>query len=413
MGGHVSAEGLGKLFRRYDPHRPRSLRRLLTQPPRLPRRAERFWALRDIGFSVASGEMLGIVGRNGSGKSTLLRLLGKVLRPDAGTLHTSGRIGGLLDLNVGMHDELSGRDNVLIGSVIAGLTKREAERRMDAIVAFGQLEDYIDAPVRTYSSGMRLRLGFSTAIHAAPDVLLIDEVLSVGDMAFQAQCYERIRELRAKGMAIILVTHDMSQVEQLCDRALWLDGGSTVVDGTPEVVIGEYEARMQARTRDKTPQALPDRQLPGGIELRAGENRFGSQELAIARVSIQDANGAERSVFQVGEAITVHIEMQGEGKESPIVSLALSPMQDDGEPAILDINTKMDEVALPRERLRNVRLELDRLDLSPGEYAVSIGLHDQNWDYAYDYHWRAYPIKIEGAAKTSAVLNPPRRWVLD
>ena len=145
--GRICAQGVGKQFRRYDPHRPRSLRRLLTQAPRLPRRADKFWALQDIDLTVAPGEMVGVVGRNGSGKSTLLRLVGGVLRPDAGTLEISGRIGGLLDLNVGMHEELSGRDNALIGSVIAGLTRREAERRLPQIIEFSQLGEHIDAPV--------------------------------------------------------------------------------------------------------------------------------------------------------------------------------------------------------------------------------------------------------------------------
>ena len=410
--GGICAQGVGKQFRRYDPHRPRSLRRLLTQAPRLPRRADKFWALQDIDLTVAPGEMVGVVGRNGSGKSTLLRLVGGVLRPDAGALEISGRIGGLLDLNVGMHEELSGRDNALIGSVIAGLTRREAERRLPQIIEFSQLGEHIDAPVRTYSSGMKLRLGFATAIHAEPDVLLIDEVLSVGDMAFQARCYERIRKLRERGMAILLVTHDMSQVEKLCDRAVWLDRGTMVAEGEPKAVTLEYTAKMHARTMDSTPTNVPTRRLPGGIELKAGENRFGSQEYTIDRLRLTDRDEVEQVQVRVGDPLLLHIEMSADSSEVPIVGVSLTLADDPDATAVLDLNTQVDEVAPPNNGERGkLRLEIDRLDLPPGDYLLSIGLYAPNWEYAYDFHWRSYPLTISGQHQVAGVLNPPRRWV--
>ncbi|MEW6421922.1 MAG: ABC transporter ATP-binding protein, partial [Deinococcota bacterium] len=221
MQGWIEVREVSKRFRRYRRDRPRTLKEWVLSGLRTLEPDEVFWGLRDVSFEVEPGQMVGLIGHNGAGKSTLLRLIGGVGRPDSGSIRTRGRIGALLDLGAGFHPDLSGRENVFILGVIAGLTRREVARRFDAIVAFAELEAFIDQPLRTYSSGMEMRLAFAVAAHTDPNILLIDEVLAVGDLAFQRKCTERIRQFREDGCTIVIVTHDMTQARELCDRVLW------------------------------------------------------------------------------------------------------------------------------------------------------------------------------------------------
>lgn len=410
MAGSVEVRNLGKRFVRYEQQRPRTIKEHMMQGLRRSRISDRFWALRDVNLDVRPGKMLGVIGHNGSGKSTLLRMIGGIMRPDVGTIRTSGRISGLLELNAGMHPELSGRDNILIGGVIAGMTRREVLARMDEIIAFAELEEFIESPVRTYSSGMRMRLGFAVAIHTDPGVLLIDEVLSVGDMAFQAKCLERIRQHRNQGSAIILITHDLSQVEKLCDDALWLRGGQIVGQGAPDVLVGEYRAAMAQQTRDRTPIDLPERVTSSGVALRVHENRFGSLELEIEEVSLRNRSGHPVRSVEAGSPLAVHVRLGGAAGLTPIVGISIGTA--DGE-NIVDLNTLTDEVVMPATTQgSSIRLELDRLDLAPGEYFVDVGLYHPSWDYAYDYHWRVYPLEVTDKVRTGGMMSPPRRWIV-
>jgi lipopolysaccharide transport system ATP-binding protein len=236
----MTTSQLNKRFRRYHPERPWTLQEALLRGLRRTRPVERFWALRDVSFRIAPGRMVGIVGANGSGKSTLLRLIGSIGRPDDGVVKVHGQIGALLDLGTGFHPELTGRENVFVSAVVAGLTRREVCERFDAIVAFAELEDFIDSPLRTYSSGMQMRLGFAIAVHVEPDILLIDEILSVGDMAFQHKSFERIAAFKARGCTIIVVSHDMTCIRDLCDEALWLQTGRLLAHGAAAEVVEQY-----------------------------------------------------------------------------------------------------------------------------------------------------------------------------
>jgi lipopolysaccharide transport system ATP-binding protein len=227
---------------------------------------EWFWALRDVSFSVSPGRMTGVIGPNGAGKSTLLQLIGGVGRPDEGSVQAYGRIGALLDLGAGFHPELTGRENVFINGVISGLTRHEVAQQFDSIVAFAELDEFIDSPLRTYSSGMQMRLGFAVAVHIVPDILLIDEVLAVGDLAFQNKCLERIAHFKAQGCAILFVSHSTNSIQQFCEEALWLHQGKLVAYGPAEVVAGQYVAEMSAETRRPTPAAQPVMHPPMGEE---------------------------------------------------------------------------------------------------------------------------------------------------
>ena len=242
----VIVRGLGKHYRRYHQDRPWTLQEVFQRGFRGLKPAEYFWALRQINFAVAPGRMVGVIGRNGAGKSTLLRLLGSVGRPDEGRVTVHGRINALLDLGAGFHPDLTGRENVFISGVINGLTRREVSKEFDSIVAFSELEDFIDSPLRTYSTGMQMRLAFAVATHTNPEVLLIDEVLGVGDLAFQRKCLERIAQFKADGCTIILVTHDNGFVAKLCDEALWLHAGRLMAHGPADEVASRYIAGAES-----------------------------------------------------------------------------------------------------------------------------------------------------------------------
>ena len=408
MKGRVRAHGLGKSFIRSSQPRPLSLKEsLLRRGRREP--VERVWAVRNISLDVGPGQMLGVIGHNGAGKSTLLRLLGGVMDPTEGKLEITGRIQGLLDLSVGMHSELSGRENIIIGGVIAGLTRREIAARYDEIVEFAELEEFIDAPFRTYSSGMRLRLGFAIASHVRPEVLLIDEVLSVGDLNFQAKCLERVTAIKREGCAVVLISHDLDQVAQLCDHAIWLRRGSLVSSGHPKAIVDDYKSAMSVQSRASTPNAMAERVLADGTSLRGHENRFGSQEWEIEAVTLCDKQGNEMLELTSGSALYVGIRYQARSdKPAPIVGFSIHK---EGEGVCLDLSTTSDRVAVPPEA-RELVLELDRLDLAPGRYKISAGLYSPDWEHAYDYHWAAYPLTVTAPRQVQGILAPPRRWAV-
>ena len=440
--GQLRVEGLGKSFARRSADRPRTLQQWLLRgwrpdqaggPPdngsqevgdRLTKR--RFWALREVSFAVAPGEMVGIIGRNGSGKSTLLRLLGGVMKPDEGSVTAEGRISGLLELNTGMHPDLSGRENVFINGVVAGLTRRELAERMNDIIAFAELEDAIDSPVRTYSSGMKLRLGFAVAAHVRPDVLLIDEILSVGDLAFQRKCLDRIVAIKQGGCSIVLITHDLGQVEDLCDRAIWMNAGRIVEDGPPTKVVSAYRTR---ETHRRTRADIAGRATSSGVILQPFENRFGTFEAQIGDVrmaarhagsSLREPDGQPtgRAVQETcppgsvrrGETLEIRIDLDAQALSG--TALISVTVEDADFHQLLDVTSEADGVVLPPlDRMGSVTLTIRAVDLPIGDHFLSVGLFKEDWEYAYDYHWRAYPLQV----LPSAIASDPRGniWSVD
>ena len=242
----ISVRDLGKLYRRYDSNRPRTLQESVVQGMRRLAPQEQFWALRHVEFDVERGIIVGVIGSNGAGKSTLLRLIGRVGAPDEGEVEVRGRVGSLLDVGIGFHPDLTGRENVYISSVISGLTRNRVHERFNDIVAFAELEEFIDSPLRTYSDGMQMRLGFAIAIHTEPDILLIDEALTVGDMAFQRKCLERVVRFRNQGGAILVVSHDLDLLADLCDHILWLDRGQMAAYGQSAETVEAYVSQSSA-----------------------------------------------------------------------------------------------------------------------------------------------------------------------
>ena len=240
----IRLTNVGKRYRRYHPDRPNTIQEFVANGLRRIRSVEHFWGLRDVSCRIDAGKMVGVVGSNGSGKSTMLRLIGGVGRPDTGRIDVRGRIGALLDLGAGFHQELTGRENAMISGILNGLTRKQVLDRFDSIVAFAEVEHAIDNPIRTFSSGMQMRLAFAVAVHTDPEILLIDEVLSVGDISFQRKCLSRINQFKAAGCSILFVTHSESDVELLCDEALWLNDGILMAQGQPADVLRRYTAYM-------------------------------------------------------------------------------------------------------------------------------------------------------------------------
>jgi ABC-type polysaccharide/polyol phosphate transport system ATPase subunit len=264
---------------------------------------EEFWALKGVTFDVQRGETLGIVGTNGSGKSTVLKLITRILAPTTGTVKTTGKVSALIELGAGFHHDLTGRENIYLNGSILGFGRAEMDRRFDQIVAFSELERFIDTPVKHYSSGMYMRLGFSVAISVDPDILIIDEVLAVGDEAFQRKCLERIDQFRRQGKTIIIVSHSNEAIERLCDRAVWLDHGVVRAQGPVHAAIQAYVAEL--RDRDEKAREGPEDGQPAVLNTRpTNRGKAGAEVCSVHLVSI---DGKERYSFQSGESLIARI----------------------------------------------------------------------------------------------------------
>ncbi|HEX7193075.1 MAG TPA: ABC transporter ATP-binding protein, partial [Thermoanaerobaculia bacterium] len=244
-------------------------------------------ALRDVSFAIHKGEAFGIIGRNGSGKSTLLKIISGILKPTSGSVAVNGRIAALIELGAGFHPEITGRENIFINGIMLGLTKREIENRFDSIVDFSGIRQFLDQPVKTYSSGMYVRLGFAVAVHVDPDVLLIDEVLSVGDEEFSQKCVAKIQEMKFRGVTLIFVTHQLDQVRNLCDRALWLDKGEARIIGDPVRVVDDYLQEVAG----VKPSPQEEKKEEEASTPKEEEERWGSGEVILKRVSLTDREG--------------------------------------------------------------------------------------------------------------------------
>lgn len=294
----IRAEGLGKKYRLGGPPRHDSLRDAVTSlwrgAGREAANVSTFWALKDVTFEIRQGEVVGIVGRNGAGKSTLLRILSRITTPTAGRLEGFGRVGSLLEVGTGFHSELTGRDNVYLSGAMLGMRRAEIQKSFDAIVAFAEVEEFLDTAVKHYSSGMFVRLGFAVAAHLNSDILVIDEVLSVGDAAFQAKCLAKTREIAASGRTVIFVSHNMSSVCALCDRALWIDRGTLIADGEAGAVVAEYLESMQKAAE---------------VPLDERRDRGGRGPVRFSRVLLLGAEGEGR--LATGAAMTLQFEADG------------------------------------------------------------------------------------------------------
>jgi ABC-type polysaccharide/polyol phosphate transport system ATPase subunit len=395
---------------------------------------ETFPALRGVSFNVPKGCTYGVIGRNGSGKSTLLKCVAGITRPNDGHVKVDGRISALIELGAGFHPEISGRENVFINGIMLGLSKREIQKRFDEIVEFAELQDFIDAPVKTYSSGMYMRLGFAVAINVDPDVLLIDEVLAVGDQAFTVKCLDKFAEFRRRNKTILLVTHSLDLVEKFCDRALWLDRGRTLAEGEPRRVVAAYlldvakaeevelakaEAVAIAEVRDgavhETPVAgAPQTELPADVVttpadmFQATEGRWGSREVEITDVTLHGTNGEAAHLFQSGDPMEVRLKTRAHQAVKDFV-FGVGLFNADGI-CCYGTNTNIEHLD-PSEISGDgeIRFRIDSLDLVEGTYKIDVAAHRLD-GYPYDYHRLLYTFRVKSRTKDVGIYRPRHHW---
>lgn len=402
----IRFDGVSKRFTIHH-ERPRSFQDLLIRGLRQGT-SEPFWALRDISFTAEPGSAIGIVGTNGSGKSTLLKLATRILAPTTGKISVSGRVSALLELGAGFHPELSGRDNIFLNASIMGMRRADVAARFDAIVSFAELEPFIDTPVKHYSSGMYARLAFAVAVHVDPDVLLIDEVLSVGDESFQERCLEKIYRFRREGKTILLVSHDLASIRTLCNEAIWLDKGRLRARGDPGTVVADYFADSHA-ARGAAPLDEVD-QTGAGHEVQAGR-RWGSHEAEVIDVRLTDGSGRPTDRIKTGDAVTVRIRYRAQKPvASPVFGLAISTVNGT---LLAGPNTKFSGLQIPRiDGDGSVLYRIKHLDLLPGEYVLSASIYDEACLHPYDYHDRMYSFSVVAGidGERYGLIRLPADW---
>jgi len=378
-------------------------------------------ALTGVSFDVAPGRTFGIIGRNGSGKSTMLKLIAGIGKPTSGSVRVDGRVSALIELGAGFHPEISGRENVYINGMMLGLTRREIARRFDEIVAFAELQEFIDAPVKTYSSGMYMRLGFAVAINVDPDVLLVDEVLAVGDEAFTHKCLDKFADFRRRGKTVLIVTHSLDLVARFCDEALWLDRGRVRQQGDPKRVIDAYlmdvaaaEERQLADAETvatasaragRSGEAPPDE--PPDLS-KAAEGRWGSREAEITHVELRRADGAQAHLFTSGDAIDIRMHVRAHAPLRDVV-FGIGIFNAEGV-CCYGTNTLLEGVR-PKELAGEAAVEfhIPSLDLVAGTYKLDVAVHREN-GAPFDYHRQLYAFRVTAPTKDTGIYRPPHRW---
>ncbi len=433
----IELTNVSKVYRRYGGRQFSTLKSALLQRSILRdlQPSETFPALTDVSFSVPKGSTYGVMGRNGSGKSTALKLVAGITKPTSGTVHVEGRISALIELGAGFHPEISGRENVFINGIMLGLTKREIQNRFDEIVDFAELREFIDAPVKTYSSGMYMRLGFAVAINVNPDVLLVDEVLAVGDEGFTHKCLDKFAEFKRSNKTILLVTHSLNLIERFCDEALWLDGGHAMSHGDPKRVVGAYltkveegEEQLLAATtaravesasrgqdgsegqdgqdrRDQPAEHPPD---PTSNMSQATEGRWGSREVEITDVAFLDQAGQPSFVFHSGDPLAVRVTLHAAHPVDDFV-FGIGLFNADGV-CCYGTNTYLEDMQ-PQRLSGDVEMvfAIESLDLVEGTYKLDLAVHKVD-GFPYDYHRLLYTFRVKSRVHDVGIYRPRHRW---
>ncbi len=350
-----------------------------------------FWALKDVNFVVKKGEVLGIIGSNGAGKSTVLKLLSGILKPTSGELKINGRLSALIEVGAGFHEDLTGRENIYLNGAIMGMKKWEIDKKFDAIVAFSELEEFIDTPVKRYSSGMYARLGFSVAAHLDPDILLVDEVLSVGDICLQIKCLEKIKQLKERGVTIVFISHNMEAVLGICKNVIILNKGKIMAIGNAEDVVKKY----QERAHSKQDQCYDNKH---------------NNDIIIKNVCFVDNKGREKIVFKTGEYCAIRVTFNSRRPVyDPVIGVALHNIKG---VCVFGHNSKIDGCLLGTTYGECcIDLEYPNIFLQTGKYLVTIGIFDSTGEKPYDCHDRRYGFNIYNDRNAeSGVISLPRAW---
>ncbi len=400
----VSLRNISKRFELAAAH-PSSLLESLIG--RFRKRAEskqserELWAVRDVSFDVMPGQSLGIVGRNGSGKSTLLKLMTRILRPTEGRMMVRGRVSALLELGAGFHPDLTGRENIFLNAAVLGLKEEDVVQHYDSIVAFSELGEFIDMPVKHYSSGMYMRLGFSVAIHVDPDILIVDEILAVGDQSFQIKCIDQINNLKRKGVTIIMISHNLDMIRKMCTHLVWLEQGEVRETGLTEDVVLAYQEYANVRLGQQL-----------AVDKQEGDfRRWGSRGIEITAVNLLDATGTLQNLFKTGQEMIVELHyLAHEPVKNPEFGLAI--FRHDGT-----------HLNGPNSRLAGlepgvvsgagiVRYRIKRVPFLPARYRITVAIHDSRVSKTYDYHEKAYPFRIVagGTEEIHGLIEVDATW---
>ena len=372
------------------------------------RKHEDHEVLKGISFQVHKGEAVGLIGENGCGKSTTLKLLTRILYPDKGTITLTGRVSSLIELGAGFHPDLSGRENIYTNASIFGLSRKEIDSRLEEIIAFSELEEFIDHPVRTYSSGMYMRLAFAVAINVDADILLIDEILAVGDAAFQAKCFTKLQEIKGKGTTIVIVSHSMSQLEQICGRSIWLENGVIRKDGPPRDVHPYYMEWMSMKNQQRRAEENAGSKTIEEKDERGNLKRWGSGEVRMTAVTVLDAEGKTRYEYTPWEPFTVHIDYEAERELNDVV-IGLALYRSDGT-LVYGTNTLIDTAEPARLKKKGcIELRTDGLPAANGSYSVDLALHRPD-GFNYDF-WRSICVlDIANRVQTSGEIALGHAW---
>jgi ABC-type polysaccharide/polyol phosphate transport system ATPase subunit len=427
MASAIELTNVSKVYRKYSGKQFSTLKSAFLQRSILRdlQPSDTFPALTDVSFTVTKGSTYGVIGRNGSGKSTALKLVAGITKPTSGTVKVDGRISALIELGAGFHPEISGRENVYINGIMLGLTKRQIHERFDEIVDFAELREFIDAPVKTYSSGMYMRLGFAVAINVDPDVLLVDEVLAVGDEGFTHKCLDKFSEFRRRNKTILLVTHSLNLVERFCDEAVWLDSGHAMIHGDPKRVVGAYlsavelsEEQLLAATTAKAvetagheaPPATAGQQLPDPTTnmFQATEGRWGSREIEITDVSFAGADGQPSHVFHSGDPMAIVVNVRAKQPADDFV-FGIGLFNAEGV-CCYGTNTYLEEMN-PKTLSGDAHatFAIDSLDLVEGTYKVDVAVHKRD-GAPYDYHRLLYTFRVKSRIHDVGIYRPKHTW---
>lgn len=370
----------------------------LSKGRRMRGKEKELWAVDNLSFDLMPGECLGIIGRNGSGKSTVLKMIARILRPTRGRITVRGRISALLELGAGFHPDLTGRENIYLNASVLGLSREEVDQRFQAIVDFSELESFIDVPVKHYSSGMHVRLGFSVAIHVEPDILILDEILAVGDQAFQTKCIDQIYALKRDGTTIILISHNMDVIRSLCTQILWLEHGALRRAGSVNHIASEYLAETYSS------------QQPAGAD-SSPFKRWGTGEVKITNVRLLNEQGREFGVFHMNEPMRIEVDYVS---EAPIMSprFDLAIHRQDGIQAI-GPNSREDGLEIDAiNGAGRVCYSVESLPLLPARYHLTVTVRDGESPTVYDHHEQAYPFRViaDDLQDSHGLVAIPATW---
>ena len=385
MSWDLRCDGVGKRYRVRNVPARRTLRDLVV------RRMRDVWALRDISFEVAPGEVLGIIGPNGAGKSTLLKLLSSITAPSEGEIRIRGRVAALIEVGSGFHPELTGRENVFLSGTILGMRRRDIAARLDSIADFAGIGSYLDVPVKWYSSGMYVRLGFAVAAHLRADVMLVDEVLAVGDAEFQARCLRRIQELRESGTTIVFISHDLGTVERMCHRALLLRSGRLAGEGPARDIVSRYQRMVTDGDLAAHAPVVPD-----------------ARPVEITSLEVMDASGRASGLSRSGDPLTIDVTLRTRERFDAAVVQAMIYSYEDG--------LLLSECSTPAEGMRVgpgdevVRFEIEALHLLPGVYTLGAIVRPRDSERAIDWWFGRTTLHVESGPRARGRVHLPYRW---